>query len=85
MDRIENRALILLRSCLLLREHVYRAAAQKRPWYIRPSQGRYIAVTLHATIYSRITLANATQKLDFQIFFRIGQEVRWQCGKARFI
>jgi hypothetical protein len=27
---------LLLRSCLLLRERVYRAVAQKRPWYFPP-------------------------------------------------
>jgi hypothetical protein len=49
-DHIENTALLLLRSCLLVRESVYRAVAQKRPWHIRPSLGRCIAAALHATI-----------------------------------
>jgi hypothetical protein len=40
----------LIRSCLLLWESVYRAVAQKRPWYIRPSRCRCIATSLQATI-----------------------------------
>jgi hypothetical protein len=40
----------MLRLRLLLRERVYRATAQKRPWYIRPSHGRWIATALRATI-----------------------------------
>jgi hypothetical protein len=43
--------LLLLRSCLLLRERDYRADTQKRPWYIRPSRRRCIATALHATVY----------------------------------
>jgi hypothetical protein len=41
---------LLLRVDTLLRELVYRAVAQKRPWYIRASRGRYIATALHAII-----------------------------------
>jgi hypothetical protein len=36
----------------LTREYVYRAVAQQRPWYIRPSRGHYIVTALHATILS---------------------------------
>jgi hypothetical protein len=49
-DHIENTALLLLRSCLLLQERIYRAVAQKRPWYVRLSLGRWIATALHTTI-----------------------------------
>jgi hypothetical protein len=41
-DHIENTALPLLRSCLLLLECVYRAVAQKRNSYICPSRARWI-------------------------------------------
>jgi hypothetical protein len=39
---------------LLLQERVYRAVVQKRPWYMRPSQGRCIATALHATILNNV-------------------------------
>jgi hypothetical protein len=43
---------------LLLREIIYRAIAQKRPRYIRPSRGRYISTALHAVVYipSHVTI-----------------------------
>jgi hypothetical protein len=44
-------AVPLLRSYMLLRECLYRAVAQKLPWYIRPPRDRCIATTLHATGY----------------------------------
>jgi hypothetical protein len=47
-----NTALLLLRSCLLLLERVYIAVTQKRPWYIRPSRGRFIATALYTTIHT---------------------------------
>jgi hypothetical protein len=50
MDHIENTALLLLCSCLLLRECVYQATAQKQPWYIHPSGSHCTAMALHATI-----------------------------------
>jgi hypothetical protein len=49
-DHVENTALILLLSCLLLRERVHWSAVQKRPWCIRPSRCRCIATALQATI-----------------------------------
>jgi hypothetical protein len=49
---MENTALLLLRSCLLLWEHVYQAAVQKQPWYMCPSHGRCIKMAIHATIES---------------------------------
>jgi hypothetical protein len=36
---------------MLLRELVYWAVVQKRPWYIRPFHGRCVATALHATIH----------------------------------
>jgi hypothetical protein len=38
-------------ACLLLRESVYRAVAQKRSWYIRPFRGRCLETGLYATIF----------------------------------
>jgi hypothetical protein len=49
-DHIENTALLLLRSCLLLWEYVYRAVAQKQPWHICLSRGSYIATAVNTTI-----------------------------------
>jgi hypothetical protein len=40
----------LLRVDSLLRERVYRAVAQKRPRYIRPSPGRSIPTVVHCTV-----------------------------------
>jgi hypothetical protein len=54
---IENTALLLLRSCLLLQKCVYRAVAHIRPWYIRLSRGRCVTTALHATIL-KLTFRN---------------------------
>jgi hypothetical protein len=53
-DHRGNTVLLLLRSCLLLWEHVYLAVAEKRLWYIRLTLGRCIATALHATLLWRI-------------------------------
>jgi hypothetical protein len=45
-----------MRSCPLPREHVYRAVAQKRPWYIRQCRGRCIVTVLHAKILNYTVL-----------------------------
>jgi hypothetical protein len=56
----EDRAFVLC-SCLLLRERVYRAVAQKQTWYIGPSRGRYIATAQHATISIKGIIIKCTE------------------------
>jgi hypothetical protein len=43
--------ILLLRSCPLPREGIYRAAAQKQSLFIRLFRGRCIATAVHADIY----------------------------------
>jgi xanthine/uracil/vitamin C permease (AzgA family) len=46
---------LMLRVDSMLRERVYRAVAQKRPWYIRLFRSRCIATALHTIIRLLIT------------------------------
>jgi hypothetical protein len=47
----QKTAFLSMCSCMLLRERVYRAADQKRLWYMSPSRGRCVATALHALIF----------------------------------
>jgi hypothetical protein len=48
--KIENVVLVLLCSCPLPRERVYRVFVLQHPLFIRPSRGRCIAATVHAIV-----------------------------------
>jgi hypothetical protein len=63
MDHKENTVLLLC-SCLLLQERVYRAIPQKQPRYIGPSHGYCIAMALHAALSFSSTDIRALQWQD---------------------
>jgi hypothetical protein len=60
---------LLLRVDYLLRKTVYRAVAQKRPWYICPSRRRCIArlYTLRHVILLKAILCCRTTRLSFDL------------------